>query len=70
MNRFINENIKPSDRTQKTTADSALEQSAPKTNQNDVQSKVSLNDWINQQPNTNALQLIRHVLTNDARIKS
>ncbi|CAF1231171.1 unnamed protein product [Adineta ricciae] len=65
MNHFINENIKPSDQTRTTTiTDSSFGQSAPK-KQNDVQSKLSLNDWINKQSNTNAVQLIRHVLTND-----
>jgi len=50
MNRFINENIKPGEKTLSTP---------PKVN------KITLNDWIKTGLNTNAIQLIRHILTND-----
>jgi hypothetical protein len=56
MNRYINENIKPGEQTS-----SASSSPANKTNQ------ISLNQWIQTEPNTNAMQLIRHILTNDTR---
>jgi hypothetical protein len=53
MNRYINENIKPNDQTA----------SSPARHIN----HISLNEWIQIESNTNAMQLIRHVLTKDTR---
>ncbi len=61
MNRFINENIKPGKPIQ---ASSTL----PKTNKTKSITKITLNDWIKTGTNTNAIQLIRHLLTNDTRM--
>ncbi len=58
MNRFINENIKPGEHIQ-TSSSSTL----PKMN------PITLNEWIKTQSNTNAIQLIRHILINDTRMK-
>ncbi len=57
MIRFINENIKPGTPIEKSL-------NLPKTNK----TKITLNDWIKTETNTNAVQLIRHILTNDTRI--
>jgi hypothetical protein len=57
MNRFINDNIKPGTPIEKSL-------NLPKTNK----TKITLNDWIKTETNTNAVQLIRHILTNDTRI--
>lgn len=59
MNRFINENIKPDEATAKasTTSTTVVNARGPK----------NLNDWLAEQSNTNAKQLIRHILTNDTR---
>jgi hypothetical protein len=53
MNLFINENIKPGD------------------NKNLISSNntYDLNQWIQTEPSTRAIQLIRHLLTNDTRRK-
>ncbi len=53
MNRYINENLKPGEQTSSSHSH--------KINQ------ISLNQWIQTEPNTNAMQLIRHILTNDTR---
>jgi hypothetical protein len=55
MNRYINENIKPGEHNQSSSI-------LPKTN------KITLNEWIKTQSNTNAIQLIHHILTNDTRM--
>ncbi len=52
LNRFINENIKPGEKSSLIL---------PKTN------PITLNEWIKTESNTNAMQLIRHLLTNDTR---
>jgi arginine-tRNA-protein transferase len=51
MNRYINENIKPNDQTTSSPARQI--------------NHISLNEWIQIESNTNAMQLIRHVLTKD-----
>ncbi|CAF1223886.1 unnamed protein product [Rotaria sordida] len=48
---------------QKKTKSTSI-QSKPTTNKFN-NNKINLNEWIKTQPNTNAIQLIRHILTND-----
>lgn len=56
MNRFINENIKPGEHTDKSSKLSK------------TPTPIMLKDWIKTETNTNAIQLIRHLLTNDTRM--
>jgi hypothetical protein len=84
MNRFINENIKPGENiptlsTTQTTTNSAF---SKKNKRKNVKStdipceptnsksnpQINLNEWLTTQPSTNAIQLIRHMLTNDTRM--
>lgn len=53
MNRFINENIKPDDKTPVSTSNKI--------------NTLTLKQWMQQIPKTNAMQLIEHILTNDTR---
>ncbi|CAF3705709.1 unnamed protein product [Adineta steineri] len=81
MNHFINENVKPSEKIAKVSAvklppttnfDPSKINQKKQNKSISVQSKsstfnkqVTLNDWITKESNTNAIQLIRHMLTND-----
>ncbi|UJR28957.1 hypothetical protein I4U23_010174 [Adineta vaga] len=74
MNRFINENIKPGKQIQpsstnpiSTTTNSVLVKPNKKKTMKstDIQSTLTVNNWITKESNTNARQLIRHVLTTD-----
>ncbi|CAF4615337.1 unnamed protein product [Rotaria sp. Silwood1] len=81
MNRFINDNIKPgeSDKISSKSQTSAssthpTSNKSKKTKSTSIQSKsttnksnnkIKLNEWINTQPKTIAIQLICHMLTND-----
>lgn len=65
MNVFINEDIKPDKNKRvssklRTSASSSL--STTKKN-------LNVNEWMKTQPNTNAVQLIRHVLSNNTCMK-
>jgi len=56
MNLFINENIKPGDNRNRISS----------SNNNNT---YNLNQWIQTEPSTRAIQLIRHLLINDTRRK-
>jgi hypothetical protein len=82
MNRFINENIKPGEQietssTPQITTTTPTNSILSKIKSTDIQSEVTnnksneqitLNQWISTQSNTNAIQLIRHILTNETRM--
>jgi len=82
MNRFINENIKPGEQieissTPQITTTIPTNSILSKIKSTDIQSEVTnnksneqitLNQWISTQSNTNAIQLIRHILTNETRM--
>jgi len=56
MNLFINENIKPGDNRNRISS-------------NNNNNTYNLNQWIQTEPSTRAIQLIRHLLINDTRRK-
>jgi len=82
MNRFINENIKPGEQietssTPQITTTTPTNSILSKIKSTDIQSEltnnksneqITLNQWISTQSNTNAIQLIRHILTNETRM--
>ncbi|CAF2520543.1 unnamed protein product [Rotaria sp. Silwood2] len=81
MNRFVNEDIEPGQHIKissehQASASSSLSTTnkSKRTKSTSIQSKsttnksnneINLNQWIKTQPNTTAIQLIRHMLTND-----
>lgn len=78
MNHFINENIKPGEQIETSSTSQTITTNSvlPKANKRkrvkstNIQSnkQINLNQWMTTEPNTNAIQLIRHILTNDIRM--
>ena len=77
VNQYINDNIKPGDAL--STSEASASRTPPITNKTKQNrstnvkptlnnNKISLYEWIKMEPNTNARQLIQHILTRDTRM--